>query len=173
MNPPSQQPPRQLRFPPTFASLRLGARALLLIATITAVHADPAWWTAPATRIIEPGTPENNYGPANVGQLKHTANQAHKYLTLQLGPAPSNFPANTPFPPNQLETNYAPINLGQLKAVAEPLYQRILAAGYDARQNLIDHGYPPTWSFNRPWDPGTPVDVNYAPANHRAVEAGV
>lgn len=116
--------------------------------------------------ILSPAAPASPYGPANLGQLKHVARQAKKHLDATLpggaGPALSTLTAGFADDP---ASNFSPINLGQLKAVAKPFYDRLLTAGYDTRQSLIDHGYPTSWTFDYPWDPATPASANYAPAN--------
>lgn len=167
--------------------MRLVGRQLLNICTplltlgvvISTSSASPEWWDESSTRIVEENGDEDNYAPANLGQLKHVAVQASKHLDDHLsggsGPAIQAMIAGFEprsgqgYSPEQiqefLDANYSPINLGQLKAVAKPFYDRLLAAGYDTKQNLIDHGYPINWAFDYPWDPATPVETNYAPAN--------
>ncbi len=96
-----------------------------------AMAAPPAWWSDPPTAIIEPGASENNYAPANIGQLKHVATQATKYLELRLGPAPSNVPL---FDPTENPTTLSPVNIGQLKATAKPFYDWINSVPGNALQ---------------------------------------
>jgi hypothetical protein len=143
-----------------------------------AFAAPPAWWSAPATRIIDPQAAQHNYGPANLGQLKNFAEQARKHLDAELaslggaGAAITTMVAN--FEPKEgvsytgaelaaiMAANHAPANLGQLKAVAKPFYDRLLAVGYATRINLIARGYPQSWPHQYPWDPQTPIAANYA-----------
>lgn len=139
----------------------------------------PAWWTAASTQIIQSGATENNYAPVNNGQLKYVAVQAKAYLDANLsggaGSAintmvaafkPQSGVNYTQAELDQIKRdNYAPVTIGQLKAVAKPFYDRLLAAGYFTKINLIAHGYPMDWGFDYPWDPSTPVTNNYVLAN--------
>ncbi len=128
----------------------------------------PGWWGDPQTRILD--DPENpvdvaeNYAPVNLGQLKHVSLQAQAHLDLNL-PRGAGFSISEMWPEVSIEENYAPINVGQLKEIAKPFYDRLIDAGYDTRQNLVDRGYPADWGFDYPWDPSIPVEENYAPAN--------
>jgi hypothetical protein len=141
--------------------------------------APPAWWSASETEIVDSESDEDNYAPANLGQLKHVAKQAQKYLNANL-PWGAGEPVTLlieGFEPRSgqgytqqqiddfIADNYSPINLGQLKAVAKPFYDRLRLMGYDTKANLIERGYPDTWEYAYPWDPATPVEDNYAPAN--------
>lgn len=144
----------------------MASSVLLVISGASLVAAPPGWWTAPATAIIEPNADENNYAPANLGQLKHVAAQAREHLDATLpGGAGTAVTTLVESFTDDPETNFSPINLGQLKAVAKPFYDRLLAAGYDTKANLIARGYPATWTHSYPWDPATPKAENYAPAN--------
>ncbi len=143
----------------------------------------PGWWTQEGTRIIDAEAGgagvEENYAPANLGQLKNVAKKAKAHLDANLaGGAGSGVDALVAgFEPRSgqgytqaeiegfLAENYAPINLGQLKAVGKVFYDRLKAAGYDTKGNLVAHGYPAGWNFEYPWNPGTAVEENYAPAN--------
>ncbi len=140
----------------------------------------PAWWSEEGTRVLDPDISDaDNHSPANLGQLKHMAKQAKMHLDAALpgGSGPAIASLVEAFEPRigqgytqaQIdafrEQNYAPINLGQLKAVAKPFYERLLAAGFDTKANLIAHGYPANWAYDYPWNPQTPVEENYAPAN--------
>ena len=142
----------------------------------------PAWWSDPATKILDaanPATLEDNYAPANLGQLKNVAKQAKAHLDANLpggagnaiNTLVTNFEPRTGqnYTAQQLAdlraANYASVNLGQLKAVAKPFYERLLSFSYDTKANLIAHGFPSLWSSNYPWNPATAVSENYAPAN--------
>lgn len=151
------------------------ALTLLLLAPAARLPAaPPAWWSEAGTTILAPGQPAQNYAPANLGQLKQVATQAKKHLDAQsmaiggAGPAINALVANfTPAGGHTAATraaNCAPINLGQLKAVAKPFYDRLLAVGYNTKQNLIDHGAP-GWTQNYAWNPAAPIAQNYSPAN--------
>jgi len=160
--------------------------AIVVSAVLIAVSAyavdPPVWWSGSNTRIIQENGEENNYAPANLGQLKHVAKQAKAHLdaTFAGGGGGAGSAVNAlvdSFEPRAgqsysqaeidqfLKENYAPINLGQLKAVAKPFYDRLLAAGYDTKANLIARGYPANWAYDYPWNPSTPTSENYAPAN--------
>ncbi|GAA5121057.1 VWA domain-containing protein [Luteolibacter yonseiensis] len=146
----------------------------ILLASVSLSHAaDPPWWTRAEdyTDIIDPSASHavsENYAPVNVGQLKNVALKARQYLQTYLPGGPGDevdtlvdgFYSTT-----ESEDNYAPANLGQVKAVAKPFYDRLKAAGYDTRQNLINQGYPSGWTSDYPWLPTTPVAENYAAAN--------
>jgi hypothetical protein len=161
-------------------------RQLFLLAVLSAlgstIHAvPPSWWSANETRVLEATGFAQNYAPANLGQLKHVATQAKRYLDLTLinvggaGASINNLVAS--FEPRQGQgytppqiaalkaANYAPINLGQLKAVAKPFYDRLIEIRYSTKGNLITRGYPSNWAFNYPWNPNTPISANYAVAN--------
>lgn len=141
----------------------------------------PAWWTAPSTIIIQSGTPEKNGAVANNGQLKYTAWQAKAYFDANLsggaGTAINSMiaafkpQAGVTYTQTELDQikrdNYAPVTIGQLKAVAKPFYDRLIAAGFFTKINLIAHGYPSNWTDNYPWNSVTPVPVaqNYVLAN--------
>jgi len=134
----------------------------------TAHPAAPSWWGESFTQILDPAATQNNFGPVNLGQLKHVATQAKVHLDVALaakggaGPAVDAVVASFVSDPS---TNFEPANLGQLKNIAKPIYNRLMAVGYNTKQNLIDHGEP-AWTFNYPWNTLTPVPVseNYAPS---------
>lgn len=154
----------------------------LALATLLAAQ-PPGWWSSSSNPVVDPNATtsgvDQNYAPANLGQLKFIAKQAKLHLDANLnggsGSAINSLVSG--FTPQQgvsytqaeldalRAANYAPINLGQLKAVAKPFYDRLGAVGYDTKANLIAHGYPATWAYVYPWDPATPVAENYAPAN--------
>ena len=136
---------------------------------------NPAWWSDPATRILNnaPGVTPDNFAVANLGQLKHVATMAKTYLDQQLstvgGAGPVIEALVASFIPVGGHTtdsragNYAPINLGQLKAVAKPFYDRLISLGINTRESLIAHGYPSIsngaaadWAYAYPWNPNDP-----------------
>jgi len=147
---------------------------LMLVSVPVLLALPPAWWSEPQTQVLDPinpATTTDNYAPANLGQLKHVAKQAKAHLDSHL-PDGSGLTIDTlvaGFGGNltveQREANYAPINLGQLKSVAKPFYDRLLEFQYDTKANLIDRGFPSSWTSNYPWNPATAVAENYAPAN--------
>lgn len=154
----------------------------LALATLLAAQ-PPVWWTSSTNPVLDPSATttgvEQNYAPANLGQLKYIAKQAKLHLDANLpggsGSAITSLvngftpQSGVSYTPAELaafrEANYAPINLGQLKAVAKPFYVRLKTAGYDTKANLIARGFPATWAYDYPWNPSTPVADNYAPAN--------
>ncbi len=159
---------------------RLALIGLLPLALVSALlAAPPAWWSGEETRILEEEGEENNSAPANMGQLKHVAKQAKGHLDANLpggaGEAITSLVeafeprAGQNYTPAQIgefkAANHALINLGQLKSAAKPFYERLLGVGYDTKANLIARGYPANWAHNYPWDPQTPVEENYVPAN--------
>jgi len=131
--------------------------------------ADPAWWTAPATAIIDAEADPAPLAPVTVGQLKHVAQMAAAHLDDRLdgyggaGPAidalVAGFSRDDP-------ANLAPSTLGQVKAVAHRFYARLLAVGYDTRANLIVRGYPSDvpYPYPFPWDPTNLALAAQAPA---------
>ncbi len=109
--------------------------------------ANPAWWSDPATKIIDdqPGVSHatsDNYAPANQGQLKLVAKKAAIYLNNALPSPGAGLTVNNLVNGFQhTAQDYAPINLGQLKAVAKPFYDRLHEAGYDTHANLVTRGF--------------------------------
>jgi|GEM_PF-5040968 len=145
---------------------------LCLIGLAATVRAsDPAWWTNSTTQVIDPNADHStsaNYAPANIGQLKNFAAQARNYLDWNFaGGAGDEIETMVNGFSTDPSVNYAPANIGQLKAVARPLYDRLIALGYNTTQNLKDHGYPSSWTSAYPWDTNhlVPTSENYAPAN--------
>lgn len=155
----------KFRVLPVFWLLVLSGSLLFAVA--------PSWWSEVGTQIIEEEGEENNYAPANLGQLKHVAKMAKSYLDSNLaggsGTAVSSLVEGfvTGTTPEQIAANYAPLNIGQLKAVAKPFYDRLIEAGYDTKANLIERGLT-GWTHDYPWDPAAQaaqISDNYAPAN--------
>jgi len=153
---------------------------LLVLANLSALPAaPPGWWLEEDTRVVSEENAPNDFGPVNIGQLKHMATQAKKHLDAFLpdgaGPAidtlVSGFEprSGVSYSPEELQAirvaNHSPANLGQMKAVAKPFYDRLAAEGYDTKANLIFRGYPANWLQDYPWDPQSPKIINYSPAN--------
>jgi hypothetical protein len=120
----------------------------------------PTWWSLRG--VIDPQADANDYGLANIGQLKHFATMARDDFDANLpGGAGNAIDAlvdswydsvtGEPLSPNPPDQNLAPINLGQLKAVSKPYYDRLIAL------NLLPAGA-------HPWTATTTDDANYAPA---------
>ncbi len=151
----------------------------LLLAISVSFAASPQWWSDTETKILDAEADAENFAPANLGQLKYVAKKAKAHLDARLpggsGSAITNLVNSfeprlgQSYTQQQIDEfvsdNYSPINLGQLKAVAKPFYTRLQEAGYDTKKNLINRGYPSSWAFDYPWDPQTPIEENYAPAN--------
>ncbi len=152
---------------------------LLLPTTSVLFAASPQWWSDTETKIIDDEADAENFAPANLGQLKHVAKKAKAHLDKKLPGGSGAVIVNLvdSFEPRRdqgytqqqidefVAVNYSPVNLGQLKAVAKPFYDRLLEIEYDTKANLISHGYPANWAYDYPWEPTTPVEENYAPAN--------
>jgi len=161
---------------------------LCLVIGTSSWAAGPGWWSESSTQVVDPTethTLSENYAPANLGQLKNMAKQARLHLNATLaGEAGNDIDTlvggfeprvGQGYTQSQIDAfiakNYAPINLGQLKAVAKPFYDRLHAAGFDTKANLIGRGFtnvwasPHNWTGYYPWNPATAVADNYAPAN--------
>jgi len=140
------------------ASIRIIALfAFVCLSTVPLMAGAPAWWTSRNVISIDPATsnprPANDYAAVNQGQLKNIAMAAVAELNAnlpggagttltQLAVTLSGTTSNT--------NDYAPLNLGQLKALAQPFYDRLIAAGY------INH---------YPWADATNPPNDYAMAN--------
>lgn len=163
-------------------------RIAAILAAISGLHAappQPSWWNDPETQISQWGLPQSDDSPVTLGQLKFVASQARKHLDKHLpGGAGSGISqmvsafkpvSGVAYTPEQLQQirrdNFAPATLAQLKAVAKPFYDRLNAVGFNTKQNLMNRGYPNkwigagAWIGYYPWNPGTPVAENYAPAS--------
>ncbi|MDX2108968.1 MAG: hypothetical protein SFY80_01875 [Verrucomicrobiota bacterium] len=128
--------------------------------------AAPLWWTE--HNVLIPNGTQDNYAAINLGQLKHITQKAALEMNLKLadyGGAGDviNSTVNE-FNRNDIN-NYRPANLGQVKHVAKLFYDRLIVIGYDTRDNLIRHGYAPTWTHAYPWIPTTPNSQNYGLVN--------
>ncbi len=143
----------------------------LYISTFTFHHSlfsidDPAWWNDETdTDIIDNNASKNDFGPANLGQLKNVAKNAQLHMDNSLTSIGGAGTEITTMVGNFIEVSAAnsnAINLGQLKNIATPYYDRLVSIGYDTRANLIARGFPEEDlpSFY-PWDPATPTDINY------------
>ncbi len=145
-------------------------------ATGLSAQSNPGWWSGVVRSADTPSVPADavaaNYAPANLGQLKHFANQARLHLNSRLaGVGGSGYDiesmvAGWASPPAE---NYLPINLGQLKAVADKFYARLDYVGFNFKAQLTTArgsaaanwtGAPP-----RPWNVSAPADSNYRTAN--------
>jgi len=144
--------------------------AVTFILTVVAFGANPGWWSdsTNGTLFIDSNSTINNYAPLNIGQLKNMASKASTYLNNQLslvGGAGANVTTMVGNFTTNGTLNYQAANLGQLKAVAKPIYDRLIAVGYNTTLNLQNQGYANTWTGVYPWDPSTPTSQNYVQAN--------
>ena len=104
-----------------------------------------------------------NYQLAQVGQAKNMVKAVRDTLDQALpGSAGAQIEAMIAGFSTARENNYVALNLGQLKALAAPIYDKLHADGY-ATITLADGTVVPAGHY--PWDSGTAVSVNYAPAN--------
>lgn len=147
-----------------------GAAVALPLSGTEPTH--PAWWSDRG--VTDAALPENR-GVANIGQVKHLANQAWKELD-ELLYAGARYTIPFEVPPDAdtdwFLTQKTALNLGQLKASVLPFYDRL---------NSIDPAWVEDELENRglvkdtdffamtgggyvPWNPGTPVASNYAAA---------
>lgn len=151
-----------------FASRKLvAALCIFACAASSRSQQDPEWWED-VLRSGDDDSIESNYAPANLGQLKHFADQARIHLNQAaygFGGAGSELETLVASWPSASAGNYAPINLGQLKAVVDRFYARLDEIRFDYRPQLISQGYEGNWTGNRPWDESLSKEVNYAPAN--------
>ncbi|MEZ5406372.1 MAG: hypothetical protein R3F23_09505, partial [Verrucomicrobiia bacterium] len=91
------------------------------------VAAVPQWWITRG--VINTNLAADNYGPVNVGQLKHVAYQAALELEEKLpNGAGDCWDLVESF--SKTNGNYAPVNQGQLKYVAQFFYDRLIQEGY-------------------------------------------
>jgi len=121
--------------------------ALGVLVAAGIVAGNPSWWSA--RTVIDPGATPNDYGIANLGQLKWMATNACDELEARLpgGAGPEVWDMVRPF---SKTGNGVPVNLGQLKNVAAPIYERLIEVGYT-------NAYP--------WTETTADDNDFAPAN--------
>jgi len=131
--------------------------ACLLFLPLLLAGAQPSWWSDWG---VLNGNQPNDYVAVNQGQVKNITTAAILEINsslaqfggagdnlLQLQAALSGTSATT--------NDYAPANLGQLKNLTAPIYDRLMAVGYQLAPLKSGSLYP--------WDGGTPND--YAMAN--------
>ena len=133
---------------------------IFLLLVIAAIAAPPLWWSSGNPPIIVANAPQNNRGPANIGQAKHIAKSAIAALRpilpavatqIEADLAPIvDFTVPNPKTPEWIAKQKAPLLLGQLKAMADPFYRRLNTAA-------------PTWLTAERTANGTrdAVTVNY------------
>lgn len=137
----------------------------------------PSWWTEPETLIWD-GLSTDNYAPVNVGQLKHVASMAKKYMDRELGfthypliwdEAYTSHGGNPfPFSPGSSGENGALANVGQLKYLASGFYEILnISYGFSVGTFLDGQGVSQadrTSGFPIfPWREDAPDSENYAP----------
>jgi hypothetical protein len=146
---------------------------LCLALVLPAYAPPPLWWSENATRIVAnpPVTPDN-YGVANLGQLKAVAKPFYDRLrevgmntnaSLRANGYPASWPhdypwdptlpINQPTPPGATvdkTANLAPINLGQLK----------MAFSFDLAKDTDGDGLPDWWETKYGLNPNNPSDAN-------------
>jgi len=127
----------------------LGSVALILAASLRAQV--PDWWLERGLVSTNAPVATNDFGIANIGQLKHAASAAAAELGARLpGGAGSNILAMVGAWTNGAPgaDDFAALNLGQLKATAGPFYDRIVADG--------------GWTNGRPWTETAADDNDFA-----------
>lgn len=142
---------------------------LATISPLISEPAHPAWWN---DRGVKSGNPAQNKGLANLGQLKHIANQAHAELESIL-PSGAGYPVPFSVPAEADQAWYDAqkkiLNLGQLKAVAKPVYDRLNEISPNWVKNQLELNgltldtdfFKDSNDFYYPWNPTTPVSENY------------
>jgi Bacterial TSP3 repeat len=126
-----------------------------------ALAAEPGWWRDGTTAIIDEQASVNDFGPANLGQLKNVATKARVYLNGALagaGGAGSTIDTLVDSLESETATNHSPINLGQLKNVSSVFYDRLNEVGFTGSPVNSAH------SKGYPWTESASDDANYAPA---------
>ena len=123
----------------------------------------PAWWSAGENPIVDPSASPVDYGAAVVGQLMNMAKgaQTHLNATDPATPFPGGAGAEldtlvTGWENSGESTHYAALLVGQLKAVADTVYSRLIAEGYE---------------LERPWDAGGVPDRDFMIATTGQVKA--
>lgn len=155
----------------------LFALALLISFSSLAYSSAPQWWSQPwpsgtSNVLVSPVLPADDYGVANLGQLKYSALRAYYYLeaTLPAGAGTeveqiiaqfydlvNGVPIVSP-----TTDDFAAVNQGQLKYILKPYYDRLLEYGYVTWHMLGESGAH-GWSNIYPWTPSTSDDSSYSP----------
>ena len=151
--------------------------ALLLALVIAAFATPPLWWSTGDPPVIAPGAPENNQGPANIGQAKHMAKSALDALEAALPGLASHIEADlvgngkpipswdAPATQTERDKNHAPLLIGQLKAIADPFYNHfhaIVPNWLEAERTANGTNHP---NSIFPWSAETTDDNNKGIAN--------
>ncbi len=142
---------------------------------LVAFAVPPLWWSVGDPPVIVPGAPQNNKGPANIGQAKHMAKSALDVLRpilpavtaqIEADLAPIlNLTVPNPKPADWAEKQKAPLLIGQLKAIADPFYTRLHAAApaWLEAERIANGTNHPNSIF--PWSTETTDDNNKGIAN--------
>ncbi len=95
-----------------------------------------------------------------MGQLKDWALDTRDYLDSTLA-ADGGAGQSVTDAVNALDDSdpATPATVAQFRSVMQPIYDRLIAAGYDTKASLIAHGAGADWVFNYPW-PDTPAGPN-------------
>ena len=107
----------------------------------------PSWWNSPQFGIWD-GYSNDNFSPANVGQLKYVSTRAKAYLDSQLSLTVADWNAafdgagNNPFPfaTGADPENASPVNVGQAKYISLAFYRILDAHGYPLRKSFLFQG---------------------------------
>ena len=148
---------------------------IFLLLVIAAIAAPPLWWSSGNPPIIVANAPQNNRGPANIGQAKHIAKSAIAALRpilpavatqIEADLAPIvDFTVPNPKTPEWIAKQKAPLLLGQLKAMADPFYRRLNTAAptwLTAERTANGTNFP---NSIFPWTSETTDDKNKSIAN--------
>ena len=148
---------------------------IFLLLVIAAIAAPPLWWSSGNPPIIVANAPQNNRGPANIGQAKHMAKSAIAALRpilpavatqIEADLAPIvDFTVPNPKTPEWIAKQKAPLLLGQLKAMADPFYRRLNTAApawLTAERTANGTNFP---NSIFPWTSETTDDKNKSIAN--------
>jgi hypothetical protein len=134
-------------------TLSVGLALSSLVSLILPVSAEtvPAWWTSGVTSFYSAPSNSEYSAPINVGQLKHVATQAKRYLENVYGVIDWDWAyqgcdmdtvnplKNSPFPFAPSDEDYAIVNVGQLKAVAYGFYKVLNHFGHPVEKNIEDY----------------------------------
>lgn len=160
-----------------FARIVLGLTVTMAVAAIAADEpsAPPSWWQSYGI-IFDQSTvsglsPSGGSTAVSIGQLKSWATDAANYLDDQLS---QDGGAGQPVTDAiaALDDSDPSVNAtaAQLQSVMQPIYDRLIAAGYNTKASLIANGAGADWSSNYPWatPPPGPGDPAYDPTAYSA-----
>ena len=120
-----------------FKALSWGWLTFFLVLPVFLLAAPPTWWTRQTPPVIKPGTPANDYGAVNQGQLKNFARAAMKHLDESLPGGAGGavhamverWSTDPAHPANASTNDFAPVTVTQAKNVAKPFYDQLIATG--------------------------------------------